>query len=319
MKRTTTFVTVGFALAAVLSAPSAMAQNARSFVSPTGSDSNNCTLAAPCRTFQAAYNVTNAYGEIAILGTAGYGPLTITQSITITNPGGVEAGITATSGQNAISINNTSAATITLRGMTLEGGGAGSAGIYLTSTANTNLNIIDCVVKDFTRSGISIVPSAGTTTAVISNTYSLNNGTDGIHIIPSGSGTVQFSIAQTTASSNGSNGIHLDASASGSITGIRGMITGAHTDFNNNGITGIGNLYIIVKDSFVFNNSNNGLLAQDTGLGVAPGVGVGFSLDNVYFANNNSDINASGSSSVFSFGNNYYFTIAGSVTSASLN
>jgi hypothetical protein len=65
-----TKIIVAAALAAALPAP-AHAQQPRTFVSPTGSDSNNCSLAAPCRTFQVAITQTNSGGEIAALGTAG--------------------------------------------------------------------------------------------------------------------------------------------------------------------------------------------------------------------------------------------------------
>src|SRR5664279_393117 len=89
---------VGLALAGTLSTAPAMAQNARSFVSPTGNDAAACTLAAPCRTFAAAFVLTNAGGEIAVLGTAGYGTLTINKAISIVNGGGFEAGIAVPSG-----------------------------------------------------------------------------------------------------------------------------------------------------------------------------------------------------------------------------
>jgi hypothetical protein len=51
----------------------------RVFVSGTGVDTNPCTLAQPCRTFQQAHNVATANAEIDVLDPAGYGPLTITK------------------------------------------------------------------------------------------------------------------------------------------------------------------------------------------------------------------------------------------------
>jgi Uma2 family endonuclease len=49
-------------------------------VSGSGTDSGTCTLAAPCRTFLYAVTQTPDHGEIAVLNTAGYGEVTITQS-----------------------------------------------------------------------------------------------------------------------------------------------------------------------------------------------------------------------------------------------
>src|SRR5690242_8003749 len=94
----------GLVLACTLST-AVHAQATRTFVSPAGNDADNCSLAAPCRTFAAAYTATNAGGEIAVLGTAGYGPLTINKAISIVNGGGFEAGIAVPSGGNGITVN----------------------------------------------------------------------------------------------------------------------------------------------------------------------------------------------------------------------
>jgi hypothetical protein len=161
MRKVANFGTIAvltIALTALVSG-SAIAQNGRSFVSGTGSDTNNCSRTAACRTFAYAITQTNAGGEITVLDSAGYGPLTIDKSVTITNPGGVEAGITAaTPSQTALAIVPTSAFVITLRGLTVEGGGTGLNGIVLGSGAPGTLNIIDCVVKDFANLGIAITP-----------------------------------------------------------------------------------------------------------------------------------------------------------------
>jgi hypothetical protein len=73
----------------------------RAFVASYGTDVNtaaNCSLASPCRGFAAAATVTDANGEIIVLDSAGYGPVTITKSISIIAPAGVYAGITVFSG-----------------------------------------------------------------------------------------------------------------------------------------------------------------------------------------------------------------------------
>src|SRR5262249_54412423 len=96
-----TFITAAATVAALLTvAGQAQAQANRTFVSGQGSDSNPCSLAAPCRSFAGALAQTNAGGEITVLDSAGYGTVTINKSVTITNPGGVEAGVTTTSNQS---------------------------------------------------------------------------------------------------------------------------------------------------------------------------------------------------------------------------
>src|SRR5215471_2418652 len=75
----------------------AWASAARTFVSSAGSDSNtgaNCSLASPCRSFQAAYGVTSPGGEIVALDSAGFGELTITGSVSIV--GALIASVTVT-------------------------------------------------------------------------------------------------------------------------------------------------------------------------------------------------------------------------------
>lgn len=300
----------------------AEAQSNRTFVSGHGSDSGPCTLTAPCRSFAQAITQTALGGEITVLDSAGYGPVTITQSVTITNPGGIEAGITAPGGNNAITITASSAANITLRGLTLLGGGAGANGIVVNSSAGGSLNIIGCFIKDFTASGIAIQPSAGTLTALISDTHTLNNGSKGINIAPTSAAGVDFSITQVTANNN-ANGISLDASASNGR--VNGVISASHVDDNSsNGITASGksgffNVYVHIKDSYANRNNGNGISAVNTGTAVGVFSGTGIALDDIYALSNGVDIATGANSSIFTFGNNAFGGTSGaSPTSSSL-
>src|SRR5215470_7149502 len=85
------------AFAAVVSMPCAHALSQRTFVASTGDDGPSaaagCTLAQPCRSFAAAMAHTLFGGEVVVLDSAGYGPVTISQSVAITAPAGVYAGI----------------------------------------------------------------------------------------------------------------------------------------------------------------------------------------------------------------------------------
>src|SRR5690242_10602964 len=68
----------------------------RTYVSGTGNDSNPCSTTAPCRTFARALTLTQAKGEIYVLNSADYGPVTINKSVSITSEGAI-AGILASS------------------------------------------------------------------------------------------------------------------------------------------------------------------------------------------------------------------------------
>lgn len=61
----------------------ASAQTLRAWVAPGGNDANDCTVSAPCQTFQGANQKVGSGGEIICLTGGSYGPLTITKSLTI--------------------------------------------------------------------------------------------------------------------------------------------------------------------------------------------------------------------------------------------
>lgn len=261
------FIIAAATVAVLLTAAGqAEAQNNRSFVSGHGADSNPCNLAGPCRTFQQAITQTNAGGEIVVLDSAGYGPLTITQSVTITNPGGVEAGITATGpNQIAILINPSSSSVVTLRGLTLEGGGTGLDGIVLSSRTQGTLNIIDCVVKDFTNVGILLTPFNSTLTTVfpnvlITNSLVLNNKGSGIEVFPADGNThLSYSIDHTTVTFNGTSGDDAGILVNQSLGLLTGTISSVQAHGNNIGINFIGTnagiLEALIKNSVLTYNS----------------------------------------------------------------
>src|SRR5947209_20205984 len=74
----------------------------RTFVSANGNDANLCTRTFPCRSFAAAVALTNSDGEVIVLDSGGYGPVTITQAVSLISPEGVYAGITAVSAGKGI-------------------------------------------------------------------------------------------------------------------------------------------------------------------------------------------------------------------------
>src|SRR5262245_14385366 len=85
-------------VALVLIAQSVAAANTRSAVSISGLDSNPCTVASPCRSFTTALSQTALAGEVVALDSAGYGPFTIGQNVSVSGAPGVHAAITVPSG-----------------------------------------------------------------------------------------------------------------------------------------------------------------------------------------------------------------------------
>jgi hypothetical protein len=169
-------------LVPVLYAVPAHALATRTFVAAQGSDSNPCTFAAPCRSFQAAYNVTAAGGEIDVLDPAGYGALTITGAISIQGHG--YAGLAVPSG-NGLTINAGLTDKINLRGLLIDGVGTGGDGIVFNTGGS--LNIQDCVIRNFAGAGIHFLSTASVSTLFsVSDMLVADNGGNGIDVKPTG-------------------------------------------------------------------------------------------------------------------------------------
>jgi hypothetical protein len=93
---------VAFLAIAALQPSPGLAQT-RVFVSGHGSDTDACTPAAPCRTFQHAHDVVAANGEIDVLDPAGYGAVNITKAISIQGHGFAGGAVVASYGNNVLS------------------------------------------------------------------------------------------------------------------------------------------------------------------------------------------------------------------------
>ena len=93
---------------------SAMAASNRVFVSGSGVDVGTCPITSPCRSFSYAMTQVSPGGEIIALNTAGYGVVTINQSVTIVAAPGATAFVAASSG-NAITVTPAQTDVVTLR------------------------------------------------------------------------------------------------------------------------------------------------------------------------------------------------------------
>jgi hypothetical protein len=102
----------------------AQAAQQRSFVASYGNDASPCNLANPCRSFNAAITQTFAGGEVVILDTAAYGPMTINKSLKVIGPSGVYGGISVLGGTaptTGVVINAGDNDDVTLRGLDISG------------------------------------------------------------------------------------------------------------------------------------------------------------------------------------------------------
>ena len=225
--------TPAYLVLAVLSGP-ANATAARTFVSGQGADAGSCPAAAPCRTFAFALAQTNAAGEIDVLDPADYGPVIITKAISIVSDSVGAAGIQSAAGGQAITISAGASDAVQLRGLTIDGAGVGGTGIILLSGGN--LEIVNCVVRNFAGNGINIKPST----------------------------SAQFLVSGSIVDGNAAYGIIVLPLASAVVTGVIDRVV---ANGNKNGITVYGSqatsatLKVTITDSIVSNNSNFGIYA----------------------------------------------------------
>ncbi len=185
----------------------------RTFVASYGQDTNPCTLASPCRGFQAALAATVPDGEIAVLDAAGYGGVVIDKPVTIVAPAGVYAGVSVSSG-HGIDV-DPGAGRVVLQGLTLTGLG-GDVGVSLMS--GDALYIENCVIGGFTNAGISAIPSAQSTLFIRDSTIR-DSGTGALLGTTTGASGPLRAIVQHSRFENNGTGIGFTgATALGTIS-----------------------------------------------------------------------------------------------------
>jgi len=240
-----------FALAMPLVAEAAAG---RTFVASNGSDANsssNCPVSAPCQTFAVAYGVTTVGGEIVAIDGAGYGPLTITNSIRIIalqrafiKPTPGTTGVTISGGNvvlDNIEVNGAGGASTT--GITVNGGHLVLRNSVLTQLTTglvingVKVDIVNSQIE-FNTTGIStsgtgtdfsqgfVSGGFGPTQARIYNTTVFGNSTAFFMSNPgvaSASGGTQSKITILTDGSNNrfiGNTTLVDGNGTGCPTGI---------------------------------------------------------------------------------------------------
>jgi hypothetical protein len=247
------------AIASVLLTVPALAARDRVFVASYGDDANPCTYGSPCKTFQQAVNVVAPGGEVTAIDSAGFGPVTISQSVSITSPNGVEAGIAAAAGGTAITITGDS--NVWLRGLTLEG--ANSAAYGIEAEAVGQLTIDNCIIRDYVGAGI-VVSSIDTSQVTITNSR-ISHAQYGIYVSTPTNGTTYLTLDNVVVTS--------------STTGLAEGTTGASA-------------YVSVSNSDFSHNTNA------ISVGGASGLPANLYLYNVVFNDNNEVVNISNYSNV---------------------
>ena len=279
-----------FAIAASLACVPAAAQVQRSFVASYGSDANtatNCGFSAPCRGFAAAQGVTNSNGEIVAIDSAGFGPLTITKSISVVAAPGAYAGISVAGG-NAVTV-ATPGVKVRLSGLKINAT-ASATGVNFTS--GTSLNIEGCTFSGFSTAGVvnaaaevRITDSVftnnvtgatfdGGASAAIASSQFLGNSNAGVSLPGLTTAPTSVVVTHSVAShSSGANGVGFLAVAGVAGADVHLAISNSSADLNQYGVVSAtnapGTATVLLASSKVTRNSAAGLL-QSSGSGGNP-------------------------------------------------
>ncbi len=280
-----------FTMVLSFSASPVRAQNVM-FVSPNGSDANSCAEAAPCATFQGAYNKGNV-SQINCLGSGLYGPINITTSLTI-DCGTGNVGNIVSSSANGIAIYTTAAATIVLRHLALNGLSTDNLAnrIDATSFLSGTLIVEDCMIHGHSNGfGIGFSPTNGRGLLQVSNSQIFSN-TNGIFVAPATNQIASVTLNRVELVGNTVDGLFF---------GGQGIVAGTMRDsvVGENGNVGVltdaSQVFFTIEELSIVDNLANGIVTNSAGSVINVGAST--------IGGNGTGVLAS-SGSLISFGNN---------------
>jgi hypothetical protein len=146
----------------------------------------------------------------------------------------VEAGIAIPPGGTGITINANEFDSVSLQGLTIDGGIAGTTGIQFNS--GISLVVANCVIRNMTHDGINVYNSAANDIVqlLISNSLVANNGFYGIFVFPKGAAGVTATFNRVEVSSSTQGNIVLEADKTS------GIVSGTAVDSVSLGSMGAG-------------------------------------------------------------------------------
>ncbi len=270
----------GAVIATVLFAGTAHAQLFRTYLSPTGLDTNPCNLAAPCRLLPAALTAVADGGEIWMLGSANYNTTTvnITKSVSILAVPGVVGSVVATGGP-AISI-ATAGVNVSLRNLVVAplSGAGGTDGVNMTNGASLTVDgclfanlagagvfvntaarvrIVDSLIRDNSSHGVYL---ASGPTAEISNSKLLGNGGAGAYVYGITASTTTTATISDSVLSENNWGIDAFAPIAGAPLYV--SVSRSTVSHNNYGIVSDQNSIVVTASSNLVTRNNNLGLGQ---------------------------------------------------------
>lgn len=240
----------------------------RTWVSASGDNVNPCSRTAPCRTFAGSMSKTLSGGEIDVLDSGDFGPLTITKPITIDGTGATASINSAASG-SGIKVNVAADQDVILRNLTINSASTGSLGCSYSSINGIQVlggrvvNIENVNIVGSLGDGISIAPSSSKTRVLINGGNIQQSCGSAVNDTP-GSGDSTAFIRNTT----------MDSSQVGVTAGAGAHIWVAGSTVSNNqlGLQPIsgGQLDTFYGTNTYTGNTTNGSPTSEIGTPPAP-------------------------------------------------
>lgn len=255
----------------------ALAASQRSFVSTSGADNPACSIGAPCRSFGAAVAATNAGGEVVVLDSGGYGPVTITKAVTIVAPSGVYAGISVSAGDGVTVTTGSVADRVTLNGLTINNQGSAGSGIVYNGVGR--LLVQNTVVNGFSGSptsfGLRFIPSASSNLRIENSEFRTNS--IGVSVEPPAGAAAIAVFDRVVAASSSSVGFYLQNQTTATLHNVQAIFNAAAGVGTN---TVAGTALAISVDNSELSNNNYGITpGGDAGIETA-------AVENCIIANN---------------------------------
>jgi len=145
------FLLIALGLALLLHASPLLASSQHTWVAWYGSDTNAGTQSQPFLTFQGALSQTTPGGVVSALTPGDFGPVAITQAVTIEGIPG--ASVTFT-GSEGIYVGAADGDIVTLLNIHVNGLGTGTDAVFFES--GSQLVVENCVLENFTQYGLGI-------------------------------------------------------------------------------------------------------------------------------------------------------------------
>jgi hypothetical protein len=303
----------GLILIVCVPVKSALAAQISSWVSvAVGNDSNNCSIAAPCKTLGRALTQTTAGGTISVRDPGDYQDAIITQSVTIVNDSG--GTVTTCCGINDVSGLASSIAVlagandvVTLRGLTFTNAGVSQmVGVQIFNAHQVNID--NCAFLATTGAAVLVTPNTELQSITLAPNLNvsvedsiINNSSVGIKITSVPGVHVTATVDRTRINNNAGGGIRADGTGGGAVTVA---VSDSTITLNaGNGVlalSGPGTAVSIITRSVIESNALYGVQSNQTNGGTATVTVNGSSITN----NVSGQVGSIGGGTILTTGNN---------------